>query len=110
MTYNILNAMKAILILVLMISSCTVSTQIVKLNSSEESVKLFTNIPVPDTSYTEIAQVELTGGIFAKREKLRQKLITLALQNNCNAVINVKFKTTFLWPQAYGTMIKYSND
>jgi len=38
---------------------------------------------------------------------MKSKLIEKAKENDCDAITNVKFKTTFMWPQAFGIGIRY---
>jgi len=84
-----------------------VTPQIVKVNEEGQKIVLYSGGPLSSKEYDETIHIELTGSIFASRKRMRDKLIKLAIKHDCDAVINVEFKTTFIWPQAFGIGIKY---
>ena len=89
------------------LTSCIVSSQLTELNSEGQEIPIFTGEPNVSSSYIEVVDIELTGSIFTSRRRLRERLIETAADQKCDAVINVEFKTTFIWPQALGTGIRY---
>lgn len=98
-----------LLLLVLVLgTSCLVTTQSVTVNAPEE-VPLFSAQSRPDTPYEERIHFELTGAVWTPRAKLKKRLIAQARKHQCDAVIDVRFKTTFIWPQAFGVGVVYAD-
>jgi len=91
----------------LTLTSCLVTPQTVILNKESQEIPLYSGDVHTSREYDEIVHIELTGSIFTSRKKMKDKLIKQAIKHNCDAVINVDFKTTFIWPQAFGIGIKY---
>lgn len=100
-----------LLLLSLTITSCLVTTQAVTVNeeTNEDKIPLYHTSATVDAPYTEKVHFELTGSVWTPREKLKKRLIQQAQKHGCDAVTNVRFKTTFIWPQAYGIGIVYAD-
>ncbi len=88
-------------------ASCLVTTQAVQLNEAGQDILLSATIPPDAEAFVEVVSYELTGSIFTSRKRLKQRLLKKARENNCDAVFNTQFKTTFIWPQALGTGVRY---
>lgn len=99
------------LLLSLTMTSCLVTTQAVTVNerTNEDDILLYHTSAAADAPYTEKVHFELTGSVWTPREKLKKRLVQQAQKHGCDAVINVRFKTTFIWPQAYGVGIVYTD-
>ena len=91
----------------LTLTSCLVTPQIVRMNEEGQEITLYSGNVLNSKEYEEIVHIELTGSIFTSRKRMKDKLIKQAIKHNCDAVINVEFKTTFIWPQVFGIGIKY---
>jgi hypothetical protein len=105
--FNKLRILFLLLTIITTLSSCLVTSQIVQVNDGNQEISLYSDNTILKKAYTEIIHMELTGSIFTSRKIMKSKLIEKAKENDCDAVINVKFKTTFMWPQAYGIGIRY---
>lgn len=90
-------------------NGCIVSYQTVNLNEVDQKIPIYTDVPNDIPAYTEIVHMELTGSIFTTRKKLKERLVQRAVDEGCDAIIDARLKTTFIWPQAFGVGIKYKN-
>ena len=95
------------LLAIITLEGCLVTPQTVILNKESQEIPLYSGDVHTSKEYGEIVHIELTGSIFTSRKRMRDKLIKQAIKHDCDAVINVEFKTTFIWPQAFGIGIKY---
>lgn len=89
------------------LQSCVISSQIVEFNADEQKVLLLSSNSTISKNYEEIMQIELTGSIFTSRKKLKSKLIEKATEMKCDAIIDTKFKTNFIWPHVSGIGISF---
>ena len=105
--FNKLRILLSLFVTMIIFSSCLVTSQIVQVNDGNQDIPLYSDNTIVEKAYTEIIYMELTGSIFTSRKKMKSKLIEKAKENDCDAVINVKSKTTFMWPQAFGIGIRY---
>jgi len=94
-------------IFVTSLQSCVISSQIVEFNDNEQKILLLSSNSTISKDYEEIMQIEITGSIFTSRKKLKSKLIEKATEMKCDAIIDTKFKTNFIWPHVSGVGISY---
>lgn len=95
--------------LALLMQGCLVTAQTVTVNQEGE-IALFSPQSKPNVAYVERVHIELTGSIFASRQRLKNRLIEEAASHDCDAVIDVIFRTRFIWPQAQGIGVAYADD
>ncbi len=93
--------------LITCLTSC-VTTRTANLTLYENNkLELYTSI-IPNQSYTEIAYVEASGGVFHTPQNLLNGLIKKAIEVNADALINIKYDFQCLYPIASGTAISYT--
>lgn len=89
------------------LQSCVITNQILTLNEPEQVIPLHApgyQLPHP---YEEVVMIELTGSIFTSRTKLKRRLLHVAQKHECEAVLNTRFQTVFLWPVISGVGVRY---
>lgn len=96
-----------LIIVVCTLQSCVISSQIVEVNTSEQKVLLLSSNSTISNNYEEVMHIELTGSVFTSRHKLKNKLINKAVEKKCDAVIDTKFKNSFIWPHVSGIGIRF---
>lgn len=89
------------------LQSCVISSQIVEVNTDGQKILLLSSNSTISKNYEEVVHIELTGSVFTSRQKLKSKLIKKAVENKCDAIIDTKFKTNFIWPHVTGIGIRF---
>ena len=98
---------KVVFLFVFAIQGCVISSQIVEVNTDEENILLLSSNSTIAKDYEEVMHIELTGSVFTSRQKLKSKLIKKAVEKKCDAIIDTKFKTNFIWPHVSGIGIRF---
>lgn len=91
-------------IIVYTLTSCT-TTRYAALNDNPD-IEIFTST-APDRPFNEVNYIEISGGLFHTPQHLVNGLKKKAIEQDADAIINVKFDFQFWWPIVSGTTIKY---
>lgn len=95
-----------IIMLIFLLTSCITTSVADIQNKSDNIIKIYTT-KLPEHDYVEIKYISASGSIYSSYERLLYKLSLRAKQEGGDAIIDVKFRSVFWWPEVSGIVIKF---
>lgn len=89
-----------------MISSCTSTSSISKLNHDNESMEIYM-AKIPDKDFQELSFIEVRGGVPMSPNSLMKSLIQKAQDDGANGLINVRMETKGNMIHISGVAVKF---
>ena len=91
--------------IILVFSNCATTTYY-EFSSNKSKIALYATTK-PEKPYTEVCFVEVWGNVFSSKNNMFKKLIQRGEKLDCDAFVEINYKSAYLYPTITAIGIKY---